>query len=166
MILYHFTPLQTVFGEDFGELVAQGQRDLPITLTELTPAAAKDSYPGMPPVVWLTADPCPGGPAEQCSFARMKLIVPSRDRRLYPYKTFMHRLAHKLIPGISDAEIAEEFLALPVYRRALRAWWVYEGTIPQSRWAGIELARNQQVWWGSLDGHQIGLRPAQADAAE
>jgi hypothetical protein len=164
MILYHFTPLRTLF---CGEPLIAGE--MTITLPELAPSSS--DCPEMPPVVWMTADPNPGGPEEECSFARMRLCIPSTDRRLYPYKTFMRRLWRNLDPGISKAEIEERFRALPD-RRGF-SWWVYEGAIPRSQWAGIETICGQQVWWGSLGGYQIGLGPrtaeppqAEASAAE
>jgi hypothetical protein len=156
MILYHFTPLRTLFG---GEPLTE--EDMTITLTELAPFPS-DDYPEMPPVAWLTADPNPGGPAEECSFVRLKLTIPSTDRRLYPWKTFIRKHWHRQEPGISKAEIEARLRTLPD-RRGF-SFWVYEGAILQSRWNGIETVRGQQVWWGSLGGYQIGLGPAQAAA--
>jgi hypothetical protein len=154
MILYHFTALQTVVGEAFGEPWAEGEeaRECPIALTELAPAS--NDYPEMPPVVWLTTNPDPGGERCACCIARLRLTIPSADRRLYPYKKFMKRLA-----GKRGWNVEEMFQGVPpkFLKAVSRDWWCYQGTIPLDRCqTGGEIIRDQMVFWGAIGGYAIG----------
>ena len=149
MILYHFTPLRTLFGENL-----QPGDEHELVITELEPSA--NDYPEMPPAVWLTTDPNPGGPVERCCFARVKLAIPSTDRRLISYKAFTRTLLRRCHPDISDSEIEAMQRRLP-HPGMISHWWAYQGAIPLARWKGIELVRDQQVFWGALGGYRVGL---------
>lgn len=151
MIFYHFTPLQVLFGENLQP------GTLEPVITELVPFAT--DYPEMPPIVWLTTDFDPGGPVEQCCFARVKLAIPSTDRRLISYKAFIRAYLRQTRPDISDEEVEAVYRRMPI-PSALVHWWAYRGSIPLTRWKGVELVHNQQVFWGALSGYRVGLGSA------
>jgi hypothetical protein len=158
VILYHFTSLPAFMGEaNFEQLrtnPAEGAVEIEATLRELQPTST--DYPGMPPVLWLTTDPDPGGEKCACTIVRLKLRVPSGPR-LYPFRTFARQFASKREPGITAAEIDERLMGLSYASRvASQSWWCYQGTIPDSRFVDAEMIRGQMVWWGALGGYTIG----------
>jgi hypothetical protein len=143
-------------GEEVGEF--------PFAMGEIRPSNA--DYPEVAPVVWLTDDPNPGGPPEECCFGRIRLKIPTTDRRLASWGSFFARYAKAREPGISNAEIRERFDHIDTTMPECRAryakahWWTYDGAIPLGRIVEVEIISGAQVWWGALGQSRIGLGAA------
>lgn len=169
MILYHFTSLAVLIGQDaFDAALARAEVGIEtdameVTLQELVPS--NSDYPKMPPVVWLTTDPDPGGDRRTCTIGRIKLKIPSTDRRLIPHGAFLRGYIRSARPGMTNADIEEGLQRLeddlpPGWMAgALAHWWAYRGTIPASKFAAVDILTEQDVWWGALGGYRIG-KPA------
>jgi hypothetical protein len=145
MILYHFT------SADFFKSAIESSNDATVTidLARLPPLNRGELiFPDFTTTecVWLTSDPEPhtSSPGDVC--VRLKLVLPTSDRRLRHYaKWFRRKFGGDFIiddeirreTGLSDAEI----------RRRTSCWWFYLGAIPPERFTDLDLIKDKWPWW-------------------
>jgi hypothetical protein len=127
MILYHFSTLT--------RFLVPSEMECEPPQEGLTPHAVRFEHATC---VWLTSDPVPGIVDPKRTCLRFTVRILDGDRRLVAYKKWMRR--RKLDPATL---IADE----PLAARAMRAWWLYFGTIPCTNIVGFELLRGRREWW-------------------
>jgi hypothetical protein len=127
MILYHFSTIarSRIPGELACRLPEEG----------LLPHAERFEHATC---VWLTSDPAPGITELESNCLRFAVRIASGDRHLVGYRKWLRRA--KLDPSIL---MHDE----PRTVQAMRAWWLYFGTIPCTAIVGFELLRGARPWW-------------------
>ncbi len=85
--------------------------------------------PLLPPVVWLTRDPNPGGDTGFCCYVRLTVDVPRGDSSL---KQAMPWFRQRL-DGPIDARV--------------RDWRMYHGSIPGMWIVGAAVIKDRHPWW-------------------
>lgn len=134
MILYHFTSLAALAGDDSSVAAATPGS---ILAAGILPAKA-DDYDEMlraplPPCVWLTSDPDMPDDFRTQHGVRISVVIPSTDRRLVHWPKYIR----KQDVGMMEAAMAAaDFPA--VAKRAGKNFYVYFGAVELDRLRKIE----------------------------
>ena len=147
MILYHFTQLSFICPE-----LAPCEIDVSNLTLEPRYADGLEGR-GMPKVVWLTTDPDPGGPAKPNTnggnycFPRIKLVIPTADRRLRHWPKWRKRHVGAQLRSEMIAMFIKEGHDPAAIEQKQEAWWMYFGSIPGSRIKAIDMMYDTSPWW-------------------
>ena len=135
MILYHFTSLMALGMTGAGELDVHRQWP-----DGILPQAANDEAGALvcpDPVVWLTADPNPGGDG-QGFVIRLAVRINSFDRHLVEHRRYMNRrFGKRSVDAAPDDYKKVLALATP--------WRLYFGTITPEKI--VEVTGCTRPWW-------------------
>jgi hypothetical protein len=149
VILYHFTTLEFL-GPDWQ---TPGEREVNSEISR-GEVILRDGQ--LANAVWLMTDPEPGGTAGVTGL-RIKLVLPSRDRRLVQW----HRWARREYGAASfDAMFAgfaanlQQQMSAEEVRRRTRAWWMYWGAVLPESFAAVDVVRSQP-WWLVAGGRPV-----------
>jgi hypothetical protein len=122
MILYHFTDF--AYLETCGTILKEG----------LKPSVGKQGI-DLPPhgVVWLTASPTADW-ADESPECRIRLAIPSHDRRLVKWDKWLRKHAPDVIEQLAQCDCGFD------HDRSIRNNWCYFGNVPLGMFRAVEYA--------------------------